>query len=550
MKLKTLFILLILNCQFSIVNSFAQPKWIKKAKKALVTLSAVQQEGDTLTAAAFYVDAQGGVVAPLSLLKKACQAWVEDERGRREVTHIAGFDATYDVCRLLTVGKGKVTPLALSSQPLIQGQHIWLMPKGMEDEVVQIENAGQYNYYTLKQPLSLELVGQPLLTDDGLLAGIVQCPLRTKNAPNYALDIRLPMALGMSVMDANAAPLRECFIPKVLPQGEEQARTFLYLAAGTPALRESYARTFVESYPKSNAGYVQLAQIQLERQQYAQAFDTYAQALELPVQGTDEVLYNRALAQYNVLSQGDSVPAQWTLEQALADVQQAFSQNPLPLYTLLEARVLFAQKQYARANECFLGLTHTNLRTPDLFLYAAQCQEKMGISADSILCMNDSAVAQFSRPYTREAANYLWLRALRRQEAGKLRLAIQDMNDYEHIFAGNLNHEFYYQREQMELRSRMLPQALADIDRAIRLNPTEALYHAERGVVLYRGGEREEATRACRRALELEPDFVDAHRILGICLREMGQKEEAKQHLQQAASLGDALAQEALKGME
>lgn len=516
----------------------AQPKWTKKAQKSLVTLRAVQQSGDTLWVPAFYVDARGTVVAPLKPLMRARTAWVENGAGRREVSELSGFSTTYDICRLTTTGKAKAVPLPVGTPPE-KGTGVYLMPDGQADEVTQVEAAGDWNYYTLKAPASFTLTGQPLLDAEGRAVGIVQNPIRAQGAPNYALDIRLALELDISALDANNADLRTCLIPRTLPSTEDQARSFLYLVNTTPEQRLSYAARFTRLYPQAAAGYVVMAQTQTEQKQYSEALATYDRALEQKVTAPDEVLYARSQTLYDALTRGLEVPGDWTLDRALADIQAAAQHNPLHVYTLHEARILFAQKQYAEANARFLRLTQTNLRTPDLFIYAAQCQEKMGLPADSILCMNDSAVATFTEPYPAEAANYFWLRAMRRRDAGKARQAIRDLDVFEHLMAGRLSDNFYYQREQLENATRMLPQALRDINRAIDLNPAEPLYYVERAVVLYRGGEPEAAIEACRKALELNASFPEAHRIRGICLRDLGRKAEAREQLQKAIDLGD-----------
>lgn len=529
--------------------ALAQPKWMKKAQKALVTLRVVQQTGDTLWVPAFYVDAQGTVVAPLKPLMRARKAWVENAAGRREVSELAGFNTTYDICRLTTTGKAKVTPLTIG-RPLEKGARAWLMPDGQEDEVTQVEAAGDKNYYTLKQPASFTLTGQPLMDDEGHVAGILQNPVRAQGAPNYALDIRLAMELSITAINANASDLRTCLIPRRLPDTEDQARSFLYLVNTTPEQRLQYARRFTELYPRANAGYVLIAQTQALMEQYAEAFATYEEALKKDITDPDEILYARSQALYDALTQGLPVPENWTLDQALSDIRAAKGRNPLPVYTLQEARILFAQKQYAEANDRFLSLTQTNLCTPDLFIYAAQCQEKMGLLADTILCMNDSAVAMFTPPYPAEAAGYFWLRAMRRKDAGKTRPAILDMNVYEHLMRDRLDDNFYYQRMQLEAACRMLPQALNDIDKAIGFSPDKALYHLERAILLYRAGETEQAIEGCQRALELDADFPDAHRIWGICLIAQGKKAEAKEQLQKAIDLGDEPARTVLNEMD
>ena len=55
------------------------------------------------------------------------------------------------------------------------------------------------------------------------------------------------------------------------------------------------------------------------------------------------------------------------------------------------------------------------------------------------------------------------------------------------------------------MQCRMFQQAVDDIDRAIRMEPKEPLYHAERAVVYYRLGEFEEALKSAQKSAELNP---------------------------------------------
>ena len=79
----------------------AGPKWVKQATKSMLTLQAIQQRGDTLSANAFFTDEGGTLVAPFKLIQNARSAWVTDASGNRfEVNRILGFNSTYDVVRL------------------------------------------------------------------------------------------------------------------------------------------------------------------------------------------------------------------------------------------------------------------------------------------------------------------------------------------------------------------------------------------------------------------------------------------------------------------
>ena len=211
-----------------------------------------------------------------------------------------------------------------------------------------------------------------------------------------------------------------------------------------------------------------------------------------------------------------------------------------------EANVLYALKDYEQACEKFLSLKETNMRSADIFRYAAQCKRMAGADTLQVLALQDSAVACFTKPYMKDAAPALLDRAGTLLSLKRYREAVLDLNEYGHLMSDQVNAHFYYQREQAEMQCRMFQQAMDDIDRAIRMAPDEPLYHAERAVVLYRIGEPEEAIKAARRATELDPGYAEAYRLMGICQLAVQQREEGLASLRKAAELGDETAKSLL----
>lgn len=544
----------------------AQPKNLKQARKSLLTLHAIQPGGDTLRSAAFFLDESGTLAAPYQPIRRARQAWAEDERGTRyPVTHVAGFSSTYNAVRLLAEAGKKKTPfLTPAPAPLSAGEALYRPASGQAEEIKNVERAGSHAYYTLASPADPAQEGSPLLNAGGQAAAVLQTPLATPGATNYALDIAFVQGLSIGAMDANHPDLQACAIPKQLPAEEQQALSFLYIHRGEPELHRGYLRTFIAAHPHNAAGYTLLGealvnqgtQAEAEGQQeealqaYTEARQTYEAGLKAAQTTPDEVLYGRSLMVYTLASQRPNLPEGFSLEQALSDIRQAQQLKPMPLYTLHEARLLFLQKQYAEAEGKFLSLTQTNMRSADLFLYAALCREQLGAKPEEQLALQDSAVACFTKPYPAEAANALWLRAQTLKTLARYREAIADLNDYERLLMGRLTDVFYYERALLASRARMLQQALVDIQKAIGMTPREPIYHAEQASLLVRVNELDAAIAACQKALALNDGQPDAHRILGVCLREKGNQAEARKHLKRAAELGDPMAQDILQKMQ
>ncbi|MBQ9560486.1 MAG: hypothetical protein IJ762_09665 [Bacteroidaceae bacterium] len=554
MRKTTAIILCAIGLALSQTTFAAGPKWAKKVQKSIVRLYAIQAKGDTLRANGFYIDEDGGVIAPFKFLQEARSAWAVDESGMsHEVKRIAGFNATYDIAKLkVATGKKKNTCLPIAAEAATKGQTVYLLPKAEADAIKATEKAGNFNYYTLGSMANPELAGTPLVDELGAVVAIVQTPIVADKAPNYALDIKWAEQLSIRAMDINSSEMRNCRIPLLLPSDESQAVSFLYLAsASNNELKATYAEDFVEKFPESGTGYIQKAEMEAERHDYEAAYRTYEEGLEKAKTQKDELLYARSRSLYNaVVQRQENLPETWTMEQALKDVTAAKEINALPLYTLQEAHTLFASKRYEEAYQRYMEVTQTKMRSAEVFLYAWQCRQNLKATNEELLALNDSAVACFTKPYNAEAAPYLLLRSNTLSEMGRLRDAINDLNDYEHLMQGQLTGQFYYKREQLESRTRMLGQAVNDIHKAISLDGNEPVYHAELAVLLFRLNDIDNAITECQKAIGLDEKFPDAYRLMGICLREKGDKEGARRNLQKAIELGDQLAAGILEKLE
>lgn len=127
----------------------------------------------------------------------------------------------------------------------------------------------------------------------------------------------------------------------------------------------------------------------------------------------------------------------------------------------------------------------------------------------------DSAVARFNKPYSQEAAPYLYERARIKTEAQLFREAVMDYNDFHTAMLGQVTAEFYMIREQAEMQCRMFKQAIDDINKAIELEPKNAEFWVEKGGVHLRINQLDEAITALQQAITLDPENAAAYRMLG-----------------------------------
>jgi len=82
-----------------------------------------------------------------------------------------------------------------------------------------------------------------------------------------------------------------------------------------------------------------------------------------------------------------------------------------------------------------------------------------------------------------------------------------------------------------------LEEGLAEIAKAIALDPKEPLAHFAHGIALQYKGKLEQAVEAGQCALAVDPNFAKAHGMLGSAVLALGRPKEALEHLERGARL-------------
>ena len=210
--------------------------------------------------------------------------------------------------------------------------------------------------------------------------------------------------------------------------------------------------------------------------------------------------------------------APWTLDASLEEARKAYASDAQPIYMQQQAYVLYAQQHYAEASAVYDQLFATSLRSPELFYEASRCKQ---MARDTVgqLALLDSCVAQFSRPYLKDAAPYLLARSQVLAES----------------------------RFQYEVNGRLFQQALNDINKAITMEPQNAGFLAEKASLEVRVGLYDDAVATAQEVIRIAPDNSDGYLFLGVsqCLK--GQKAEGVKNLQKAQELGDPQAAELIE---
>jgi len=550
-------IIFILTCLSTLGGHLVaqNPKWFKKAAKAQISIVTMNEKGDMLQSGnGFFIDKNGTALADYQLFKQASKAKVVSGEGKEyEVEAIVGASSLYDLVKF-RVKTDKDTPaLTISDRMGVKHEHVYVLPYPTKENKMCVNDTlhdiqkfnEKYGYYTLGRPLDEKYLNSPVMDEEGEVLGMIQRKADASATTSYAVSVAYGNTLCTDGMSSADNDLNAIHIRKALPADEADIRTFLFMTASRSdsATYSQYLNDYILQFPKSSEAYTQRADFYMAHGNYAAAEEDMKSALEV-TEKKDETYYAFSKLLYELnLKPGYQVYKDWNLNHSLTLAEEAYKANPLPLYILQEGNTLYALKEYEKACEKYLSLRETNMRSAQIFLYAAQCKRMAKTDTLQILALQDSAVACFKKPYPKDAAPSLLERSNTLLELGRYREAIADLNEYEHLMSNELTAYFYYRREQAEMQCRMFQQAVDDIDRAIRMEPKEPLYHAERAVVYYRLGEFEEALKSAQKSAELNPKFGDAYRLAGICQLRLNQREKGLSNLKKAIELGDESAQ-------
>lgn len=535
---------------FSALSTFAQPGWVKNASRSVFTLKTFAADGSLIASSnGFYTGTNGEAVSNFTPFKGAARAIVIDAQGKElQVAGIMGANDMYDVVKF-RVNSPKAQPLVLSSSVAPIGSIAYLLPyldvKAVKSGPVRKAETflGDYPYYTVALSMGENQVSCPLMDTSGQVIGMMQQPAVIGDSLSYAVSARFVDSLKITGLNFFDETFKLTQVKKLLPTDIKEANLVLYFAGSQSDSAEyvSLVQDFIQQFPSAPDGYIYRAQQETAAGDFAAAERDMEQALKF-ANPKDDAHFNYARMIYNKEIYQSAQPyAGWSLDKALQQIQTAISINANPAYRQLEGDIRFAKQQYDEAYEIYNSLLSTNLRSPELFFSAARCKE-MQNDTTAMLALMDSTINQFSRPYLKEVAPYLWARAEARRHAGHYRDAVNDMNEYEALMTATVNDNFYYIRHQVEIQGRLYQQALNDINRAIQMNPNEILYYAEKASLEIRVGLYDQAIATAKECIALDAENSDGYLFLGLGQCLSGQKTEGIKNLQKAKDLGDTQA--------
>ena len=537
------------------LTSIAQSSAVKKAAKSMFKLTTFDANGNLLhTGYGAFVDANGTCLATWEAFIGASKANIIDAQGRKyDVECLIGANEIYNVSKFkVTVPAEKkmaITPIAIAQTKIEAGGESWLIEYDIKNPTIKKYQPSKVEsfqnnlpYYIYEQSASDELAGSPFLNNNGDLLGLMQ-PAK-KRTDVYCPSAQYAMSMTVSGFTSKQATMRLTQMRVALPDDFDQAVVALFMNQGSNANDNIIGMSdeFISKFPTASEGYNSKALYLSDKGQFAEAAKVMEEAIE-KCEKKDEPHFDYSKIIYNkLLYSNDSTFTEWTLDKALAEADAAMAANPLPVYNLHKGKILYTAKRYDEAYNVFIDVSKTNMRSAECFYNASLCLQANNAEKEKVIEMLDSAVAFFPQPYKIDAAPYFMIRGKYLDDNGMYRKAVADYNEYEKLMGKMVNGNFFYLKEQAELKAKLYQPALEDIDKAINLSPKEQLYYAEKAMLLVRVNKIEEGMAAAQLCMTRFPDYGDGHAVYGLAQILQGKKKDGIATLGKAKELGSEMA--------
>lgn len=531
-------------------NSKAQPSAVKNAAKSVFKLTTYNADGTVLsTSHGVFVGNNGEAISDLKPFIGASKAIVTDSKGREmNVERIMGVNDIYDVAKFKV--SGKTIPLNVAQSASASGSQAWLVSYAEKSPTITaatVKNVetfmDKYSYYIFSLTVPENTNACPFVNSEGQVIGIMQPS--TTSTDIHATDAKFITELQTTGLSVEDETMKKIGIPPSLPTDKSQALLTLMMAAqaNDSIKHAAIVSDFINQYPTSVDGYTAQAQIYLDANDFESAEKEMETAIKKVV-NKDEAHYNYSKIIYNKEVYKSDIPyAAWNLDKAFEEINKAYAINPQPSYQHQQALITYAKGEYQKAYDMFMDLTKTSIRNPELFYNASQCKQMLKAPMKEVIALLDSAITTTDTLRLREAAPYFLARAEAYITTDSFRQAVFDYTRYEILVNGNVNANFYYIREQAEVKAKLYQQALIDISTAIMLAPKEPTYYAEKASLELRVNMMDDAIKTATKCIELAPEYADGYLILGLAQINKGDKANGMSNLEKAKELGHVQAQ-------
>lgn len=547
-KVKTILYLLFFLLQYSV----AQPSSVKKTARSCFTLTTFKSDGSLLGRAnGVFISSDGVGVSLWTPFIGADKAVVIDANGiSHDVECLLGADEIYNLVKFRI--KGSVSAASLASV-INKDQTVWVTPTPKTGASIKATVTGiekfkrQYNYSLLSSSASEQMNGAAVVDDKGKVLGLFSI----SSSQQCATDVRYVNDFKLTGLSQNDNIMRTSSIRIGLPDSQEEALVALVLSSEKPLeIYKATIQDFINKFPKAAEGYNIYANKLLGMGDIVGAEKAMREAIK-NVSAKDEAHFNYARNMYlacvdsSLFAKVKSIG--WSLDKAKQEAEIAYSIKPMNIYKHLQAQIIYSEGDYNKAYAAFEALTKTDIKNPELYLEMAQSKQHLNASDEEILRLLNQSVELCDTPYVATSAPYFFVRGQQLQKMGRYRLAVKDYYVYENLNKGGLSSDFYYNREQCEVKAKMWQQAIQDIAIAARLDPKEVLYPIEAANLLLRIGKYDVAKNIAKEAIKIDPKAAEAYLILGISQCELKEKTEGVGNIIKAKELGNKQADSFLK---
>ena len=553
-------------CGFTITAAIGQvvPKWAPNAGKAVFSVVTYDKENKILANGnGFYIDENGTAVSDYTLFKDAHHAVIVTSDGKElPVERILGANYIYDVVKFRTqVGK-KITALTPAIGGNNIGQTVYLLPystqkaKSMVSGTVSRIDTISNNclYFSMDMTAGEKAISCPVMNEEGQVIGLLQRSSDSDKAKSYAIGIDFASSLSINALSGNDPALSSIGIRKALPDTEDQALVYLYMNSSKLDGKDYLGMLddFILQYPDNTEGYQRRATYYASLQSEEgnkQAENNLKQMLKA---GKDKSESHYQIAKfiynYSILPEDKRNNNEWNMDRALEEINKALEGKKEGIYYNTQGDIYFAMKKFEEAYQAYSNVNKSNVASAASFYSAAKSLELVeGSSKEEIVVLMDSAVARFNMPYGQDAAAYLIERARIKMSMKDYRGAVIDYNHFYDSMMGHVAADFYFYRQEAEMKSRMYSQAIADIDKAIELDNTNIDYWLEKAGIHIRVGQTDEASATLHKIIQMAPQNGVAHRMLGYVLIRQNNKKEGLRLLAKAKELGDEVANQLIE---
>lgn len=547
MKYVTIKLFVVISLLSYSIHLVAQPSAVKNVAKSVFILTTYKSDGTMLTTShGFFINQNGEAISTLKPFIGAAKAVVTDSKGKQTtVSRMMGINELYDVARFQV--EGKTSPAPLAQDAATNGNHAWIVGYAEKNPLIKqapIKKTETFNdiyhYYVFDMDAPEGSTACPLVNDKGEVLGIIQ-----PNASSFgihATDAGFVNSLTLNGLSYSNTNIRQIGIPLLMPNNLQQAQLSLLMASqcGDSIKYVAAINDFRSLFPTLPDAYEALARIEASNKRYETAAAIMEEAIK-NVDKKDEAHYHLSRIIYDkvLLDHSNTDFPAWTIDKALEEAKTAFSINPLPLYKHIQGEMLFTQAQYGQAYDIFMSLYNDSSYTsPELLYQAARCKQMQKAPLKETLALLDSAINTTDTLQFRSTAPYFLTRAEIYEEADSFRQAVLDYTRYEYIMQGRVNAQFYYIREQAEVKGKLFQQALSDISRCVLLEPKEPLYYAEMAQLQLRVNMVELALQSAERCTQIAPDYADGFLLLGLAQVKHGEKDAGLLNMEKAKQLG------------